>query len=129
MSFDWSKYHDLACGLAGKDNEENWRSAISRAYYAVFNKLRIKAGYNTSRAFASHQTFIKNLIQTEDYIFDAFVDIEEDDLVYIGNQLEALRKDRNQADYDGTTSFDKRRAQNACDVVEDIFLLLVNGSE
>lgn len=36
MSFDWTTYLVLAKELASKTTEENQRSAISRAYYAVF---------------------------------------------------------------------------------------------
>lgn len=42
--FDWLEYFDLARNLARQDNEASQRSAVSRAYYAIFcsarNRLR-----------------------------------------------------------------------------------------
>ncbi|MFL5800989.1 MAG: hypothetical protein ACJ8CR_04530 [Roseiflexaceae bacterium] len=45
MSFQWSRYLDLARELAGKlvtveGQEAKLRSSISRAYYAVFHKAK-----------------------------------------------------------------------------------------
>jgi uncharacterized protein (UPF0332 family) len=46
MSFPWAKYLELATSLALEDptvvfQEERYRSAISRAYYAAFHRARL----------------------------------------------------------------------------------------
>ena len=48
MSFSWRTYLDLAIDLKNQNSEACYRSAISRAYYAVYNVLRIRAGYTNS---------------------------------------------------------------------------------
>lgn len=50
MSFDWKNYLDLAKKLAAdKGNEASLRSAVSRAYYCVFNLAMTKAKSNDFR--------------------------------------------------------------------------------
>jgi uncharacterized protein (UPF0332 family) len=50
MSFDWSTYLQLAKRLATeKGDEASLRSAVSRAYYCVFNLAMIKAKSNDFR--------------------------------------------------------------------------------
>jgi len=63
MSFEWKSYHQLAKKLLEENNEAAYRSAVSRAYYAAFNVLRLKAGYNTrpKKAELSHKAFISLL--------------------------------------------------------------------
>ena len=67
MSFDWKTYHQLAKKLLEENNEAAYRSAVSRAYYAAFNVLRLKAGYNTKREkVESHKIFIDLLLNPTD---------------------------------------------------------------
>lgn len=40
MSFDWLTYLNVANYLLPQRSEEYWRSAISRAYYAIFGMVR-----------------------------------------------------------------------------------------
>ena len=40
MGFEWSKYLELAEELVQLDDEAALRSAVSRAYYAVYGKAR-----------------------------------------------------------------------------------------
>lgn len=50
MSFDWSKYLELAKKLAAeKGDEASLRSAVSRAYYCVFNLAMMRAKSNDFR--------------------------------------------------------------------------------
>jgi hypothetical protein len=73
-------------------------------------------------------TFIDGFKTKSDNIVDSFPDVIDEDLVYIGNQLDHLRKQRNKADYDGTSTFGKRDAEDACDKVEQI-LEILEGEE
>jgi len=40
MSFNWLFYLNVANYLLSQRSEEYWRSAVSRAYYAVFGAVR-----------------------------------------------------------------------------------------
>lgn len=130
MSFNWTDYYDLAADLIEINTEASFRSAISRAYYAAYNILRIEAGYNSKskEAEGSHYRFIEQLQNLSDTILDNLVEIEEGDIVYIGNQLDALRVERNKADYRGELNFTKRDALDAYDKVEQI-LEILHGEE
>jgi hypothetical protein len=46
MSFDWIDYLRLAEDLAAKDDEAPLRTAISRAYYFIFNVAYARAERN-----------------------------------------------------------------------------------
>ncbi len=59
MSFDWTDYLQLAKELATNPDEANKRSAISRAYYCIFNLAKDLAenqlGYQHSSYQNSHK--------------------------------------------------------------------------
>lgn len=46
MSFDWREYLNLASILSGNADEASQRTAISRAYYAVFHAATLHAKAN-----------------------------------------------------------------------------------
>lgn len=59
-AFDWLKFFELASVLAARGDEASQRSAVSRAYYAVFNVARMVLDrydpeYNSMRSRDSHQ--------------------------------------------------------------------------
>jgi len=98
MSFDWTQYYQVArllLGRAGSDatDEAKQRSAISRAYYAVFN-LALE--------------YI-NVIEGEDAIprnrdvhyavGEYFQNRRDRSSQEIGTHLSRLRQERNRADY------------------------------
>lgn len=96
MSFNWSEYLQLARQLAGKatisaNREARLRSAISRAYYAVFiqarNHLRDREG------------LIIPAKNTHRYVINVFKSHSSIERQEIGKNLERLRVRRNQADY------------------------------
>lgn len=98
MSFDWAQYLFLAQDLAGlspsvpPSQEARLRSAVSRAYYAAFcearNVLRKKGRYTPAWDDNVHT-----------YVRDQFR--RDPNPVYrkIGDDLNRLRIDRNEADY------------------------------
>src|SRR5713226_9055264 len=55
MPFDWKEYLTLAQFLSGRADEASKRSAISRAYYSVFNPAFARAEL-TSGAFPGGET-------------------------------------------------------------------------
>lgn len=97
MSFDWSEYLTLAQALGGDDvatsEEARLRSAISRAYYAVYGTAQVIArsrdGYTPQATETSHQGLINHFKRSPDRVRKA-----------IGMNLERLRKSRVTADYE-----------------------------
>src|SRR5205809_322908 len=72
VDFDWVEYLNLAKELVNDERltssrEAKLRSAISRAYYAVFHKARsIVLPANKSIGFNSHQEVIDTLQRSDD---------------------------------------------------------------
>ena len=50
MSFDWTKYLDLAKQLYSASDDASLRSAVSRSYYCAFNLARARAESKGYRA-------------------------------------------------------------------------------
>ncbi len=91
MSFDWSKFLDLANNLSGGD-ESSKRSAISRAYYAAFCSARdrlTKSGVYIPRTGEAHDRVPALYALSRDY------DSQE-----ISKALMREKIVRNSADYD-----------------------------
>lgn len=129
MSFDWRTYFDLANDLIKLKTETAYRAAISRAYYSVYNILRVRANYVNRNGTSSHKDFINSLKNPGDDLYDAFLFEDRDDLVYIGNQLDDLRKARNEADYNGIVTVLRTDCTRAIDKVECIFDMLDEADE
>lgn len=100
MSYDWTKFRDLAdwlrqCSVSPVDEETRCRCAISRSYYAAFcharDELPGKQVAGAAVAFAS-KAIDHKLVPTElrRFIGGAMA----------AAQLELLRRRRNAADYD-----------------------------
>ncbi len=119
MKFNWRDYLRLAEDLCKQDTEAHYRTAISRAYYAIFNVLKIKANYKKVDG-AFHQNFINELRNPDDKMLDK-LNISFTDLVAIGGSLDVLRRERNVADYDGLQRFDEKRATENIAKVKAIF--------
>lgn len=93
MSFVWRNFLELAKGLP-KNNETEQRTAISRAYYAVFctaRDLLINSNISVPPNVDSH-TRVRDL-------YDLSGDFESQ---RISQTLDRLRLSRNSADYDTT---------------------------
>lgn len=104
MTFDWSKYYDLAQELIdqaqdqsiGSDiKEAKLRSALSRVYYACYrtakNYLIAKSLYSPTR---------KEQENDHIYVRDQFRDRLNPRKDQVANNLKRLRLERNKADYD-----------------------------
>ena len=119
MIFNWRDYLRLAEDLCKQDTEAHYRTAISRAYYAIFNILKIKADHRKVEG-AFHKEFISLLRNPDDRIIDK-LNISANELREIGANLDVLRRERNIADYDGLQRFDKERALQNIETVKAIF--------
>lgn len=93
--FDWANYLLLAEELAARNDQESaLRSAISRAYYAVFCKARdalLREGVQISQAASIHTSVWMTYQQA--------ADAKRRTIGVTGNRL---RIDRNRADYRDT---------------------------
>ena len=92
---DARDYFRLAETLVTGSSEAEWRSAVSRAYYAAFHlarRLLLSCGFEVPRADRAHA-----------YLWRRIANCGDLNLVNEGNQLNTLRGERNHADYD----FDK----------------------
>lgn len=93
MPFSWSAFLTLAHELAGRAQDEAAsRSAISRAYYAVYNlavvKIRVH-GIATDEQLAPHER-----------VWTALRNHSDEKLRSIGILGDRLKKSRRMADYD-----------------------------
>lgn len=105
---DWFLYHDLAQEWVGNGGDARKRSAVSRAYYAMFctarNELKnaIDDGYNPPECGSEHK-----------YVWDLYKeDRHPKGTPQIGVLGNRLRRYRNKADYDDVIL-------NFSDIVED----------
>ncbi len=93
----WNEFQDTAERLARGAAEGDWRSAISRTYYAVFpffRKFFLTHGVN--QAGQSHFNLYTGLANC------GYASIET-----LGDQLDMLRRDRVEANYDLARPIDK----------------------
>lgn len=68
--FDWIGYYTLANELAGRADEASRRSAISRAYYYVFNLALARAtsnGFQPLPGEPSHKQLWRNYSDSPEY--------------------------------------------------------------
>lgn len=92
MRFDWKEYLRLAKEFIEKTGEAELRSAVSRAYYAVFIEARnllTTRGFEMTRSSVDHKLVSETLKSRHNTKANK-----------IGVNLDRLRKDRNKADYD-----------------------------
>lgn len=95
MNFNWLAYLSVANHLLTQTGEEYWRSAISRAYYAMFGPTRkILEGQGIQfKADNIHRQVINWLKKHKNPTAKQ-----------VGANLDRLRRERNKADYDDSIS-------------------------
>src|ERR1700685_3938186 len=92
MSFDWSNYLELAKKLAAeKGDEASLRSAVSRAYYCVFNLAMTKAKSNDFRT--------KDDAGSHDQLWTLYGRNTEQQCLKISNIGARMKRRRVKADY------------------------------
>jgi len=92
-------YLRLAESLVVGSTEAEWRSAVSRAYYAAFHIARgllISCGFNVPSKETAHA-----------YLWQRLLNAGHPPTITAGGDLQTLRRDRNRADYE----FDRPLAQ------------------
>jgi uncharacterized protein (UPF0332 family) len=101
MSFDWSTYIDLARNLNALPEHEQaaQRSAVSRAYYAVFHEASGTLKTNCIN------TYPKDQRKSHDKVWNVYKGSSKRDCRRIGNKAARLMEDRHDADYDAARVF------------------------
>jgi uncharacterized protein (UPF0332 family) len=113
---NWRDFLSLAAQLAAGNNEADWRTSISRAYYAAFHvarRLVSDLGFTVPRADRAHQYLVFRLSNSG-----------EPAVQQTGRDLETLRRLRNRADYDETPAVTRPQASAAVHVAEGIIQAL-----
>jgi uncharacterized protein (UPF0332 family) len=89
---DPGDFLDVADEWAGGTREAEWRSAVSRAYYAAFD---------TARQLLQAAGFVvPQAEQAPAYLWLRLANAGHPDIQRAGNDLRSLRRQRNWADYD-----------------------------
>jgi uncharacterized protein (UPF0332 family) len=94
---------NLADDLAQRGSEADWRTAVSRAYYAAFHAARellSALGFQVPRASQAHGYLWKRLANCGDPV-----------ITLAGNDLNHLQSERNRSDYDIHLTVNQANAQ------------------
>jgi uncharacterized protein (UPF0332 family) len=108
----WDAFLVTARWLATGTTEGDWRSAISRAYYAVFHFFRewLEAnGTSLGKSAQAHNNLVTGLLNCGDSVVKG-----------IAVRIDFLRVDRTKADYDFNKTFKPADAQLAIARAEQI---------
>jgi len=100
---DFRYYLSVATTLVNGSVEAEWRSAISRAYYAAFHvarQLLLGMSFRVPSADRAHG-----------HLWMRLANAGQPDVEDAGNRLNALRRDRNRADYDAHVSVNQASAR------------------
>jgi len=89
--FEWSQYLELANELATRSEEACLRSALSRAYYYVYNLALIRAERN---GFVARQGE-----STHSQLWRLFSQSPEPECIYLSRITLRLKEKREKADY------------------------------
>lgn len=116
--FNWREYLQLAEHWATLPEEGNQRSAVSRAYYAVFCSCR-----NWIREHRP-EVSLTNRGSVHQEVWKLFEYSGDKQLERIGQTLKRLRRARNQADYDDEAQFLSQSINQSLQDAELIFNLL-----
>jgi uncharacterized protein (UPF0332 family) len=113
---DETGFLNVADTLSTGGTEADWRSAISRAYYAAFHKARsflLRCGFQVPRGDQAHA-----------YLWLRLSNAGHPDVMSAGRDLNHLRGLRNLADYDFDTPIEQLEALDLVQRATDIIQLL-----
>ncbi len=113
---NWRDFLLLANQLAAATTEADWRTAVSRAYYAAFHVARRLAAdlkFTVPRADRAHQYLVFRLSNSS-----------ESAVEQAGRDLDTLRRLRNRAYYDETPAVTQPQAAAAVQLAEGIIQVL-----
>jgi uncharacterized protein (UPF0332 family) len=102
----------LAARLAAGADEADWRTAVSRAYYAIFHvarRLLTDLNFTVPRADRAHQYLVFRLSNSGEAAVE-----------HAGRDLETLRRLRNRADYDELPALTQPQAAAAVQVAQGV---------
>lgn len=112
---------EVADSLVAGVKEAEWRSAVSRAYYAAFHvarQLLLQCGFAVPRGDQAHG-----------YLWLRVSNAGQADVQIAGNNLNHLRQIRNWADYDLDRPLDQDTALELVQTAEDIIHILETVAE
>jgi uncharacterized protein (UPF0332 family) len=112
----WRDFLSLAARLATANAEADWRTSISRAYYAAFHvarRLFADLNFAVPRADRAHQYLVYRLSNCGDSATEQ-----------AGRDLETLRRLRNRADYDEAPTVTQPQSAAALQLAERIIQAL-----
>lgn len=92
MGFDWDEYLTLAEELAKRADDASKRSAISRAYYAVFHRANPRALRNCGRR-------PKECPSAHQWCWEKYQQTNDDDCRSLGVVGDRMKQRRVSADY------------------------------
>lgn len=99
--------------IHNSDDEAARRSAVSRAYYAIFHQVK--------DIFLSASIRLNNDAQDHGKLTHYLGACKAPDVKYIGEKLKDLRTERNDADYDmGKRKFEKKHCAFQCLLAETL---------
>jgi uncharacterized protein (UPF0332 family) len=113
---NWRDFLVLAARLAAGTTEADWRTAVSRAYYAAFHVAR--------RLFADLNFTVPRADRAHQYLVFRLSNSGEAAVEQAGRDLETLRRLRNRADYDEAPALTQPQAAAAAQVAEDVLQAL-----
>lgn len=117
MAFDWSKYLDLARELAQRGSDEAaLRTAVSRAYYAVFCSAR--------DLLASEGSFPPRGLPVHKWVWDEFKSHPDAGRQLVGSTADGLRRARSFADYEGQATGWDTKARVAIATASNLLISL-----
>ena len=120
----WSDFLDTANRLIAGATEGDWRSAISRSYYAIFHYFRewlLLAGVDVGNGPQAHHN-----------LYAAFLHCGVPAVASIARRIDDLRTARNRADYDIARAMPRTRAApfvvEASSVVAAFHVIISGGT-
>jgi uncharacterized protein (UPF0332 family) len=113
---NWRDFLTLAGRLAGQSGEAEWRSAISRAYYATFHIAR--------RLFSDLRFTVPRADRAHQYLVFRLGNSGESAIEQAGRDLDTLRRLRNRADYDEAPAVTQAQAAAAVQIAQSIIQTL-----
>lgn len=113
---NWRDFLLLATRSAAATTEADWRTAVSRAYYAAFHVAR--------RLFTDLQFTVPRADRAHQYLVFRLSNSGEAAVEQAGRDLDTLRRLRNRADYDDSPALTQPQAAAAVQVAEGIIQLL-----
>ena len=106
----------LVCG----SRESDWRSAISRAYYACFLLLRSIVFSKVPRPVLLKHGYRKPKDMLHDQLIRSLKNVQDQDVSNVGDLLKDFKAERLFADYDMQKRIDSGKARSSLEDAQDL---------